>query len=100
MNPDVGFVIAGLLFLIAIIAGVGLLLLAACVALRVGGYVLLDQLTDADEADPATVLAQLLADLAHHHQQRAGRADQTADPPVIDITAVHRTNPRSSRTDR
>ena len=101
MTPDVGFVIAGLLFLGAMIAGVGLLLVAAAVALRIGGQVLLDELTHAhDEPDSATVLGQLLVDLAEQHHHRAGWAEWPADPPpVIEITAVDRTNPRT-RTNR
>ncbi|MGH8933448.1 MAG: hypothetical protein ACRDZO_23130 [Egibacteraceae bacterium] len=97
MTPDIGFVIAGLLFLIAMIAGLGLLLLAAAVALSAGGAILVDELCPpTHEPDPAAVLGQLLVDLAEHHQHRAGwPAHVTDGPPVIEVTAVDRTRSRA-----
>ena len=84
MTPQPWFVLAGLLFILAIIASLALVLVVVWVVLRSALFaVTLDHDTDDAERDPAAVLAELLADLAaHHHRQQAG----WEQPPVIDLT--------------
>ena len=83
MSPQPWFVLAGLLFLLALIASLALVLVVIWVVLRGAALAAtLDNSTDVEQ-DPAAVLAELLADLAaHHHRQQAG----WEQPPVIDLT--------------
>ena len=78
MNPQPWFLVAGVLFIVAVIGGLLLLTLVALLVLRAAplGIALdchrLDEL-DAEakqQPHPATVLGRLLADLAVHHQRQ------------------------------
>ena len=99
MTPQPWFVLAGLLFLLALIASVALVLAVIWVVLRGAALALtLDQHTDhTDQAeqDPAAVLGQLLTDLATH--QRRYRPDDRPRwdaPPVIEVTDLGPTSRR------
>ena len=86
MTPQPWFVVAGLLFILAVIAGALLLVLVALVVLRGATFaVTLDdhRQDEPQPADPGVVLAQLLADLAAHQQRQQAGWEQS---PVIDLT--------------
>ena len=88
MSPQPWFLIGGVLFIVAVIGGLVLLALVALLTLRAASLGILadqqhhDQQHHDDGPDAAVVLADLLADLAAHHQRQQTAWD---DGPVIDL---------------
>ena len=83
MSPQPWFLVAGVLFIVAVIGGLVLLAVVALLALRAGPLAIAldrhrlnaDRDADNNQPDPAAALGQLLADLAAHHQRQQCACD-------------------------